>query len=414
MRKVFFMPTQKIKERTASMQSATAAQLNSSFPEATEFLELPVQMLGRYTDKNKKTRYNPFHDKHFKPLSRGKLKILSLIYTYKKRYGEDVKFPIVLFARKLKMSRTTVKKCLIELQTAKLISNDGKDEYSIIPKVEDNDYIIIENYLHKKQFSINDKIKRLSPTAVIVFERIVRHWREIAYKTEQENRDKPEEERQKAVEKALRAGQFCASEKSLSTYLNLPESTISYALPQIIKAGLIYRNKRLRYIDDNGNVYYKVVQIKGVPGNTSSIFTINLDVLKLALKSEREAYAEIKVDAQLQETEISEQEIEEVYTELREEAESKANVARSVAFADAEFSEIREEINHVTSVKQMDSIGKRYLRRLSELGITEAELNPQYNCAYCNNTGIEWNTGQKCRWCRYKVKQLILSRKIKA
>jgi len=35
MRKVFFMPTQKIKERTASMQSATAAQLNSSFPEAT-------------------------------------------------------------------------------------------------------------------------------------------------------------------------------------------------------------------------------------------------------------------------------------------------------------------------------------------------------------------------------------------
>ena len=112
------------------------------------------------------------------------------------------------------MSRTTVKKCLIELQTAKLISNDGKDEYSIIPKVEDNDYIIIENYLHKKQFSINDKIKRLSPTAVIVFERIVRHWREIAYKTEQENRDKPEEERQKAVEKALRAGQFCASEKA--------------------------------------------------------------------------------------------------------------------------------------------------------------------------------------------------------
>lgn len=396
------------------MRSATAAQLNNDFPDATEFLEMPVQLLGRYTDKNKKPRYNPFHDKNFKPLARGKIKILSLIYTYKKRYGENVKLPVVLFARKLKMSRTTVKKSLIDLQTEKLIRNDAKDEYSIIPSIEDNDYIILENYLHNKQFSINDKIKRLSATAVIVFERIVRHWREIAYKTEQENKDKPEDERQKAVEKALRAGQFYASEKSLAKYLNLPESTVSYALPQIIKAGLIYRNKRLRYIDDNGNVYYKVVQIKGVPGNTSSIFTINLDVLKLALKSEREAYAEIKVDTQLQETEISDQEIEATYTELREEAERKADVARSIACADAEFNELREEIDHVTSAQQMDSIAQRYLRRLSELGITESELNPQYNCAYCNDTGIEWNTGQKCRWCRYKVKQLILSRKIKA
>lgn len=396
------------------MRSATAAQLNNDFPDATEFLEMPVQLLGRYTDKNKKPRYNPFHDKNFKPLARGKIKILSLIYTYKKRYGEDVKLPIVLFARKLKMSRTTVKKCLIELQTDKLITNDAKDKYSIIPHIEDDDYIILENYLHKKQFSINDKIKRLSATAVIVFERIVRHWREIAYKTEQENKDKPDEERRKAVEKALRAGQFYASEKSLATYLNLPESTISYALPQIIKAELLYRNKRLRYIDDNGNVYYKIVQIKGVPGNTSSIFTINLDVLKLALKSEREAYSEIKVDTQLQETEISEQEIEEAYAALREEAEHKADIARSIAFADAEFNEIREEINNVTTVHQMDLVSQRYLRRLTELGISEAELNPKYNCAYCNDTGQEWNTGQKCRWCRYKVKQLILSRKIKA
>lgn len=396
------------------MRGATAAQLNNDFPDATEFLEMPVQLLGRYTDKNKKPRYNPFHDKNFKPLARGKIKILSLIYTYKKRYGEDVKLSIVLFARKLKMSRTTVKKCLIELQTDKLITNDAKDKYSIIPHIEDDDYIILENYLHKKQFSINDKIKRLSATAVIVFERIVRHWREIAYKTEQENKDKPDEERRKAVEKALRAGQFYASEKSLATYLNLPESTISYALPQIIKAELLYRNKRLRYIDDNGNVYYKIVQIKEVPGNTSSIFTINLDVLKLSLKSEREAYPEIKVDTQLQETEISEQEIEETYAALREEAEHKADIARSIAFADAEFNEIREEINNVTTVQQMDFVSQRYLRRLSELGISEAELNPKYNCTYCNDTGQEWNTGQKCRWCRYKVKQLILSRKIKA
>ena len=395
------------------MQSA-AAQLNNSFPETTEFLELPVQMLGKRTDKKGRLRPNPFLDRQGNTLPRAMQKTLSLIYTYTKRYGNDVKMPKALFARKLKMSRTTVTKCLLELQILKLISNNAKDEYTIIPQIEHNDYIIIENYLHKKSFSINDTIKRLSPTAVIVFERIVRHWREIAYKTEEENKDKPEQERRKAVEKALRAGQFTASEQSLATYLNLPKSTISYALPQIIKAGLLYRNKRLRYIDDNGNVYYKIVQIKGVPGNTSSIFTINLDVLKLSLQSEREAHEEIKVDPQLEEVEITEEEIESTYAELREEAESKAKAARKIAFDDAEFCQIKEEINHVSSVREMDSISKRYINRLSELGLTEAQLNPQYNCYYCNDTGTEWNTGQRCRWCRYKVKKLILSRKFQA
>lgn len=396
------------------MQSDAAVQLNNSFPEATEYLELPIQMLGKNCDKNGRRRYNPFCDKQGKPLARGIQKVLSMIYTYNKRYGTDVKLPKAFFSRKLKMSRTTVAKCLLEAQNLKLIKLTGKDQYSIIPEIEHNDYIIIENYLHNKQFSINDKIKRLSATAVIVYERIVRHWREIVYKTEQENKDKPEEERRSAVDKALRAGQFYASEKSLATYLNLPESTISYALPQILKAGLLYRNKRLRYLDENGNVFYKIVQIKGVPGNTASIFTINLNVLKLSLKSEREVYEELTVDPRLSEVEITEPEIEEVYAELREEAEQKANAARATALADTEFCELRDELNQINSSNEIDSIAQRYLNRLSDLGLTEAELNPQYHCAYCNDTGTDWNTGQRCRWCRYKVKQIVLTRKLQA
>lgn len=401
------------------MPESAALQLNTSFPAITEHIEFPVQFLGKRTDKNGKYRYNPFCDAEGKPLARGMLKALSLIHTYNKRFGSDVHIPKSTFSRKLKMSPTTVRKALSDLEMLNIIKLTAKDTYKILPKIEDNDYIIIENYLHKKQFYIKGKVKRLSPTAVIVFERILRYWREIKYKAEKDGKN------EKEIEKLLKEGQFYASEKSLATYLNLPKSTISYAVPQILKAGLMYRNKRLRYIDENGNVHFKVVQIKDVTGNAPSIFTINPEVLKIALQSERKEYEEIKVDPYLEEVEITETEIQQVYTELRTEAESNAKRATDKALSDPEFVEIREEMfNSGISTdysgeeraawwQHWDNLSKRYLNRLSELGISEQDFQPQYNCFRCGDTGTDSNTGQRCR-CRIRIKQLIFNRKFEA
>ncbi len=216
---------------------------------------------------------------------------------------------------------------------------------------------------------------------------------------------------------------FYSSEQGLATLLNLPTSTISYAIKPLLHSKLMHRNKQLKYKDENGNVIYKTVQIKGITGNTRSIFTVPYEVLAV---EQRSTYTPKAVDfiEDIDEIEISEEAIEKVYNELRLEAQSKTAEARELAFNDEEFKAAKGELDEAIS-ESFAALGNgedvqeakerwnraqaRYIKRLSELGISEDELTaPRYLCRKCGDTGFT-DTGQHCR-CRANVKQLIISR----
>lgn len=143
----------------------------------------------------------------------------------------------------------------------------------------------------------------------------------------------------------------------------------------------------------------------------------------------RSTYEPQKVDFiyNSDEIEITEEAIEKVYAELHAEAEARTAAARELAFNDEEFTAAKSELDeaisetftaqengeNVQEAQELWNIAQaRYLKRLAELGISEAEISePQYLCRRCRDTGYT-DTGQRCR-CRTRVKELIISRMFK-
>lgn len=395
------------------MQDTATKKLNIELPEATEFSLCPVQFLG----KAKNGKVNPFADKFGKPLSRAKIKILAYIWTVRKNFGLHVKLPVADIARACGLTWVTAKENLTQLRLLdNLIAETGKNKYKIIPKVSGN-YFPLENYLHTKKFDIDGKRKKLPATSVMILERIKAHYLETDENGEYINYDFKTREP---------INYFYSSEQGLATLLNLPKSTVSYAITPILRAKLLYRKKRLKYKDEKGKPYYKITQERGVPGNAKSIFVVPYEVLAVELRS---TYEPQKVDFiyNSEEIEITEEAIEKVYAELHAEAEARTAAARELAFNDEEFTAAKSELDeaisetftaqengeNVQEAQELWNIAQaRYLKRLAELGISEAEISePQYLCRRCRDTGYT-DTGQRCR-CRTRVKELIISRMFK-
>lgn len=391
------------------MADTKTEKLNIEFPEATEFSLCPVQFLG----KRKGNEFNPFTNADGSPLARAKTKLLSRIWTEQKNFGK-AKISKVRFSKKCGIAYSVVIDSLKQLVDAGLITETSEDTYKIVPKVNGKSYFVLEDYLHTKKFNIDGKFKTLGSTSVMLLDRVKSFYLE---KDEDGNYINYDFKNREPI------NYFYSSEKGFATLLGLPKSTVSYAILPLLKLGLMHRNKRLRYKDENDNTRYKIVQIKSVTGNATSIFTVPYEVLAV---EQRSTYTPQKVDfiENIDEIEITEEAIEKAYAELRQEAEQKTAAARELAFQDEEFitaqAELDEAMNatfaaldngeHVQEAKELwDSAQARYIKRLAELGISEEELSePQYICRKCGDTGFT-DTGQRCR-CRANVKQLIISR----
>lgn len=391
------------------MAAMTAEQLNNVLPDTTEFTLCYLSFCG----KRKNDKYNPFTQYNGKALPRACVKILSLIDTETRAFGKDTKITKMHFAKKLGLSRQTVSDSLKRLTTDNLIEETEKDVYKIIPRVNRERYVVLDNYLHTTKFNIQGKLKKLLQTAVIVLSDIKSFYLMTDENGAYINYDF-------ASRKPI--NYFCASEKSFETRLNLPPSTVGYAILELLRAGLLFRNKRLRYKDDKDKVKYKIVDLKDVPGNTTSIFTIPYEVLAVK-QGAAQNITEIEFNANLEEREISETEIEATYAELREQAQEKFNNVKAILNSDEEFKAARNELNaaivqHVTapnndSTDNLAAAQRRYFSRLATLGISEDEFEPQYNCKKCNDTGKNLDTGQRCT-CRSIIKQMIINRVFKA
>lgn len=391
------------------MTTTTTAKLNIELPEATEFSLCPLQFLG----KRKKNKFNPFATSDGKPLARAKVKILSYIWTTQKNFGTHVELTKTDIARACGLSWSVVNESVKQLAAENLISVTN-NVYKIIPKVDGSDYFLIENYLLKKKFNVNGKFKKLPSTAVLILNRIKAFY---LMQDKDGNYINYDFKNRKPI------NLFYSSEQGLATLLNLSSSTVSDAVHPLLRLKLLYRNKQLRYVDDNGKPYYKIVQIKGVTGNTRSIFTVPYEILAV---EQRSTYKPRKIDLieDSDEIEITEEAIEKVYAELRSSAEDRYARARELASNDEEFIAAKAELENAMgatfaalengdnvqeSKKLWNAAQVRYFKRLAELGISEKELaGPQYLCRRCSDTGFT-DTGQRCR-CRANVKQLIISR----
>lgn len=391
------------------METTATKKFNIEFPEATEFSLCPVQFLG----KSKLGKLNPFITSDGKPFARAKVKILSHIWTVRKNFGANVEITKADFARVCGCSWSIANESLKQLIADNILAESKKNVYKIIPKITGKEYFTIDNYLNSKKFDIDGKFKKLPASAVLI---------ENYLKAFYLRKDKDGNYLNYDFKNRKPINYFYASEQGFSDVLNLPPSTVSSAIPPLLRLGLLYRNKRLKYKDENGKAYYKIIDVKGVTGNTKSIFVIPYEVLAVELRS---TYTSQKTDfiENLDEIEITEEAIEKVYSELRSEAETITAKARETAFNDTEFNEAHEELNgamveafaaqkrggNVQAAKERwNTAQARYFKRLSELGITEEELTaPVYFCRQCRDTGL-LDTGQRCR-CRANIKYLILS-----
>ncbi len=386
------------------MTETATTKLNIIIPEATEFTRCPLSFYGKHKDGE----FNPFTRSNGKALPRADQKVLSLIWTETTDYGEDTKIAKAHIAKKCGLSAGAVRESLKRLKALNLIEEPEDNVYKIIPKVNSKRYIVFENYLHKAKIDFAGKLKKLTQTAVAVLERIISFYKEFTF--DPETGEKIYTHYNFKERKVITY--FKGSDTSIAKYMNLPTSTVSYAILELIRAKLLRRNKRLRYKDENDNVVYKIVQTKGVTGNTLSLFTVPYELLVVEQKSTYKAQ-EIEFIDEIEEIEISEAEIAAKYAEMRAAAEETAKAARDKALSDNEFRELRAELTAATCSADIDRVVPRYVARLDLLGIKEKDFEPQYNCLLCADTGQNLDTGQRCL-CRARVKQMIIDSKFKA
>lgn len=399
------------------MSEATATQLNR-FPEATEFTLCPVQFLG----VRKNEEYNPFAPDGHAP-ERAKTAILSLIYTYRKNFGPKFKLTNAQIARKTGLVASTVSYTLKRLILVdKVVQETTPGCYKILPLITNKKYIVLDSFLNNQKFNVNGKLKKLPKSPVVVLDRIKAFYLEQDKDGNYINYD---------FDKRKPINRFKSSTKGLAKLLNLPESTVADAILILLRNKLLYRNKRLRYIDENSNAYYKIVE--DIPGNTLSVFVVPYEVLAVERRSTYtpptesefipENFDELEKAGSV--FEIPESEIEKVYAELHTQAVERAAEAREKAFKDEALTAAKAELDEATTelfaAQGKDEIQKAdkhinvaqrvYVARLAELGLSEDDLSPQFLCKRCRDTGINEN-GRRCR-CRSRIKTLIISRILK-
>lgn len=399
------------------MAAQATEQLNKTLTEATEFRLCSLSFYG----KTQNGSFSPFTLPNGNALPRSYTEVLSLIWTCNKNFATGNNKPKLrkcVIARKCGLTKSTVNRVIKSLIELKLIEETEKDVYKIIPKVDGEHYIVLDNYLRHKKFNLNETFKRLPPSASHVFAKIKAFYLE---KDEEGNYKNYDFRDRKPI------NYFTSSDAGLAGQLNLPQSTVADAIPLLIKADLVHRNKRIKFYDENGNAQYYIVQERDVPGNTLSWFTIPYEVLTVERRSTRTA-SEVQFNENLEELEISEDVIEQTYTELREQAEEKYKTIKTIIESDEELQAAKKELIATTEreftahTKQSTSsmffdklttAQRRYYGRLAALGLSEDDFEPPYNCKLCNDTGQNLNTGQRCT-CRPSIKRIILNRIFKA
>lgn len=283
------------------------------------------------------------------------------------------------FGSRAGCSRATVGRALRNGKAQKLISIDKDKGYVFnLDKLEDESFMRIPDFVKVKEFEVRkNKFRRLLATEQAIFGYIFTH-----------------------CDNQKRSNKSCeVSISELAKALGLSERTIQRNRWALIRCGLIYCPR--------GD--------KGVNAYKKSRYTVNYNLIR---EEEKKAKAASKAAMKEQEPQAlpkTRAEIEGMYCEkqhrAQEVAERNLQKAReyerfkladdtvkymgiSAAFAECGMFNRQREQAAEFEQRLLRAQAERLIA-LREIGLTEQDLDPQYECKQCNDTGYLPN-GRRC------------------
>lgn len=410
------------------MQGAATAQFN--IPLTTSYSFLFTEWTGKKKDGQVINPSFAFEDR--KRLSSSMLLMLADIREGSAGRARPKLMKHQYFMDKFGLCKKTVMKNLAELEDRGLIEKCGRSRYRVIVNNLSKSYILIEDFYFGQKWQIGEVAKRLTFSAVIAIEYIISMY---LFMKEQ---GKP----------------FVRSQKKLAAGLNFAPSTMGDALKELVDAKLLKRYKATPvggYTDNIEDTEYIIDYTEEGVGDGYSLTAFKPDDRLLAFRQQLEEGFKRKLEGELppeqpdvgafeapKRQERSQKKgkkeklrklsqskrktiLPEIYRLLRERkqrAEYRADRLQDTVFDDPTCREIYRKLNGLTlpiarasidgnveeekrltamQAELQKDLDVAVARRLKELGKTIDDLQPQYTCRLCNDTGADPKTGKPCR-----------------
>ena len=312
----------------------------------------------------------PLYGTGGRKLTRSELALSGMIYALsdsKKNPDAMCKMSYSTFGKKLNLSRGTIARGIGALKKSGKIVQDKSHKtcasYRLAEKVTETGFVKIETDLFQVKFNIRGEAKPryLTKSEIDVLCLIKTH-----------------------VLNEKGAGVFVGSVRRICETLNLNKNTVQKSIMALLRADLIYRKK-------------------GVNGNDLSEFKINRRIFRKLEKGRRKAEEAQEVETtgrRLTEAERAADartERERYYSERQRIALDRAEEFKARAMKDETFHAIATDLNTLPKkMGEAEAFGRyaelqelqkkeRHLKadkakRLALIGLTEADLEPQYIC----------------------------------
>lgn len=315
--------------------------------------------------------------------ARSRGSFIALINSYDVE-GKDCKMGYQKICELLNISRSTAVRAIKQAEAAGEISrvrNKTYTEYHMKELMND-DFERVEFCLYWLEFEINGVKRKLTKSEIDVYSELYT----------------------KITDKKNKVKAYYGSAKSLSAILKMCTNTVIKSLRALMKAGLVYRQKALS-------------------GHEKSRYTINMDFVRKLERNRRRKAREKEKDAPKSEREQivaaldANAERERYYSRLRAAAERIADDNRRRAFRDTEYKIIDGKLSEAqreaakaeafgagnlpelqASIRELKA---RKIALLAGMGMSESNLQPQYRCKKCSDTGF-MPSGRACDCYRPK------------
>lgn len=270
-----------------------AAQKLNIFPDVTAWGSLPLAFIGALTKaENGEELKNRFVDKNGKKLKNNEAFILGIIRSQTRSFGKCT-LTYEGWSDLLGKCDKTIWACLSHLEELNLIEKVGQSSYRYkvredIDKEQavaeenalDDNYLPITYFVFaswfmqrrkrigKKEYKVLEEVRNFSPTAILFLLLLIRH---------NNNPNKTSE-------------YYIAGEEQIAKTLNKPQSMISDAANELIKAGFVHRNFIKVYYDAQGGVvgYGKPQSGKGVNKYCRTCYILDDKLRKIKLDEGKE------------------------------------------------------------------------------------------------------------------------------
>lgn len=256
------------------------------------------------------------------------------------------------FKKTFAFSDATIYRSIRILKNQKYISTTRQSTYVFDTSKRRRSFYRLDNLFFTQSFNVDGQQQRLTNAQILVLSYIVTN-----VKRYKKNND-----------------DFKCSERDIMRALGIDIKTVHTAIHVLMKADLIYRKR-------------------GVNAHAKSTFDINSKIFRDKAKSERPApTVKSKID------------VESYYSDIRAKAEEKAEQNRQraerylpFAKADKTYRSLAIKSAYDVTLEHDFELAKRdRLVALSQIGLSEGDLEPIYKCKACEDTGYHKSDGKRC------------------